>query len=75
MAIAHHLMLRLVDSRVIAPTEASRLELARSVLTIGRDYDLLAFGAADTHAHLEAACSERDATSLRDVPSRRLVAN
>ena len=54
-------MLRLADSRIIAPTEGSRLELACSVLTRGSDYGLLAFRAVDTHVHIEAACSERDA--------------
>ncbi len=54
-------MLGLVDRRVIAPTVAARCGLARSVLTIGREYSLLAFRGSDTHVHVESACSEADA--------------
>ena len=64
MAIAHHIMLRLVDSRVIAPTEPARCVLARSILGVGRDLGLLAFRGSDIHVHVEAVCSRRAAGEL-----------
>jgi len=54
--LAHHLMLRLRDDRVIAPTTAARRTLAGVVLGLGREPGLLAFSGADTHVHLLVAC-------------------
>jgi len=56
--LAHHLMLRLRDDRVIAPTTAARRTLAGVVLVLGlgREPGLLAFSGADTHVHLLVAC-------------------
>ena len=61
MAIGHHLMLRLEDGRVLVKCQAERRKLARSVLRVGRDHELLAFGLADNHLHAEAACDEASA--------------
>jgi hypothetical protein len=61
MAIAHHIILRLADDRVMARNVAERRRLARCVLRVGRGYRLLAFRAADNHIHIEAACGELDA--------------
>ena len=57
-------MLRLRDDRVIALDLAARRTLARTVLKAGRSCGLLAFRAADTHLHLEVACSRPEAGGL-----------
>lgn len=62
--IGYHIMLRLEDDRVIAPTEGARRQLARIVLERGRAYRLLGLGSADTHGHLLAACGRRAAGEL-----------
>ena len=59
MALGHHIMLRLDDSRVIAPVVEDRRAMARAVLKAGRPFRLLAFRAADTHLHLEVACDPK----------------
>ena len=64
MSLAHHLMLRLRDDRVVATTLPARRALARAVLKAGRACTLLAFRAADTHLHIEAACDRVDAGQL-----------
>jgi hypothetical protein len=64
MPLAHHIMLRLIDSRVIATNVAARRELARTVLEVGNSYRLIALGGADTHIHAEALCSLRDANQF-----------
>jgi hypothetical protein len=61
MALGQHIMLRLIDDRVIAVGAAQRRRLARSVLRIGREHGLLGLGAADTHLHLETLGDERNA--------------
>ncbi len=62
-SIGYQLVLRLQDDRVIAPHATSRRALARSVLAVGRERGLLAFGAADTHLHLLVLC-DRGAAGL-----------
>jgi hypothetical protein len=62
--IGQHLMLRLEDDRVIAPSVAARRALARCVLRCGRPFGLLAFAAPDTHLHLLALCSALLAAEL-----------
>ncbi len=70
--IGHHIMLRCDDDRVLAPSTAQRRALARAVHRATRDLPLLAFGAADTHLHLEllgdrataGAAAQRVACSL-----------
>ena len=64
MAIAQHIVLRLADSRVVAPSSAARRLVARVVLEQGRGDGLLAFGLADTHQHLLVACSREAAGQL-----------
>ena len=64
MSVAQHIMLRLVDDRVIAATKDARRLVARSVLRIGRSFGLLAFRSADSHIHNQAACSAREAGEL-----------
>lgn len=61
MAIGYHLMLRLQDERVLVKCQAERRTLARCVLRVGRDHELLAFGLADNHLHAEAAGDEASA--------------
>ena len=51
------------DGRVLATTPATRRILARSVLELGRDAELLAFAQPDNHLHAiaprdESACNE-----------------
>ncbi len=51
-ALAHHLVLRLEESRLLAPTPPARRWLAGSLVRCGGPDGLLAFGIADTHAHV-----------------------
>ena len=67
--VGHHLILRLRDDRVLAPDTRARRRLARSVLAVAADFELLAFRAADSHLHLEAACDRARAGEL----ARRLA--
>lgn len=50
--IAQHLMLRLSDDRILTPTPAAQRAFARAVHAVGAEGGLLAFRAADTHAHV-----------------------
>jgi len=59
-----HIRLRLRDDRVIAPTIEHRRVLARIVFSQAREERLLAFGAPDTHGHLEAAVDRQTAGQL-----------
>ena len=63
-ALAHHLMLKLRDKRVIAPTRAARRRLARSVLDRADEFHVVAFRAADNHIHLLALCDRPAAGEL-----------
>jgi hypothetical protein len=61
--IGHHVMCRLVDSRVIAPTTQERRLVSRIVLAKCRKHRLLCFNVPDTHLHLviaemESICNE-----------------
>jgi hypothetical protein len=49
--LAHHLMFRPADGRVLALDVVGIRTVARVVLTCGWDAGLLAFGLADTHLH------------------------
>ncbi len=62
--LGFHLSLRLADDRVIAPSAEARREVAAAVLKVGREAELLAFGLADTHLHLLAACDRGAAGRL-----------
>jgi hypothetical protein len=50
--IGFHLVLRLIDDRVIAPTVTHRRALAHVVYEQGEQRGLIAFRAADTHLHI-----------------------
>ncbi len=62
--LGYHLMFRLDDDRVIAPSDAARRTLARTVYRVSAGFKLLAFGAADTHLHVVALCDRRRAGQL-----------
>ena len=64
MALGQHIVVRLADSRVIAPAAVERRRVARSVLELCRGHELLAFGLADTHLHLLVACDREAAGQL-----------
>jgi len=53
--LGSHMMFRLEDDRVIAPSIRHRRALARAVYRVCAHYQLICFGAADTHLHLELA--------------------
>ena len=56
--VGHQCVMRLKRDRVIAPTEAERRLLARTVLTVGRDFPIVAFRFGDTHGHMAVAADE-----------------
>lgn len=62
--LGFHIRFRLLDDRVIAPTIAARRILARTILELGRDHGLYAFGCADTHVHLAARVDRATAGRL-----------
>jgi hypothetical protein len=77
MAIGQHICMRLSNDAVIASTPAERRTLARVVLEKGREADLLAFGQADNHLHLETASRRAEAGRLAhdvEVSLRRRLA-
>lgn len=53
--IAFHIVVNLVDRRVIAPSVDSRCTVARVIHRLGPAAKLLAFGFADTHGHIVVA--------------------
>lgn len=50
--LGFHIMLRLADGRLLAPTVGERRVLARALLAQGVRRGLVAFGLADTHLHV-----------------------
>jgi hypothetical protein len=58
--LAHHVILRLTDGRVLASSVEARRGLASLVLNRGPSCGLLAFRGSDTHLHALMACG-RDA--------------
>jgi hypothetical protein len=60
-ALAWHVMLRLVDGRVLAGCVAERRVLARTVLEHGQHAGMLVFRAADTHLHAILVTSRQEA--------------
>lgn len=62
--LAWHLIFRTDDDRVIAPGNAERRLLARTVYRIADDAGLLGFGAADNHLHLVVVCTRERAGRL-----------
>lgn len=62
--LGYHLTARLTDDRVLAPTAAARRELASIIYDQGEERGLVAFGAADNHLHIAAACDRATASEL-----------
>jgi hypothetical protein len=60
-ALAWHVMMRLKEDAVIAPSPNARRKLAHIFHWHGRGVGLLAFSAADTHLHALLFCSREDA--------------
>jgi hypothetical protein len=56
--VGNQCVMRLKRDRVIAPTEPERRLLARTVLTVGRDFPIVAFRFGDTHGHMAVAAEE-----------------
>ncbi|MFZ5476214.1 MAG: hypothetical protein ACOZNI_05510 [Myxococcota bacterium] len=50
--LGFHLILRLGDDRVIAPSHAERLRVARQLARYAREFPILAWKLADTHLHV-----------------------
>ena len=50
--LGHHVILRLGDDRVIAPSRAERRRWARRLCSLARDVPIVAWKLADTHLHL-----------------------
>lgn len=61
MALAWHMMMRLREDAVIAPSVQSRQTVSRIFLRKGRDFGLVAFCAADTHLHSMCIANRADA--------------
>lgn len=61
---AHHIRLRPRGAWVIADSPEARRVVVRTVLDLGRSRNLLAFGLADNHLHLEAVCDRAEAGKL-----------
>ena len=60
-ALGWHIMMRLREDAVIAPSANARRTTARIFHRHGREAGLLAFGAADTHLHSVVCCSRETA--------------
>lgn len=58
-ALRHHLMVQLDDGSVIAPSILERRCVARAVLKVGRDLQLLAFRAAGMRLHMAGSAGTR----------------
>jgi hypothetical protein len=67
MAIGEHIRCRLRNDAPIASSIEQRRIVARTVLEIGRPFDLLSFGLADTHLHTETASQGGGAEYARRV--------
>lgn len=61
---AHHIRLRPKGSWAIADTPEARRLVVRAVLDRGKAAQMLAFGLADNHLHIEAACDRARAGRL-----------
>ncbi len=55
--IGWHIIFRLIDDRVIAPSVEARRTCARVIAGIGREADLLLFSVPDNHGHSVVGCS------------------
>lgn len=56
-AVGQHVMMRLVDDRVLVKTPTDFRTIARVLLARGERRELVAFGAADNHIHAVLTCS------------------
>jgi hypothetical protein len=59
--LATHVTYHLADDRVIVHTRGARLQLARAVLRVCRDVELVAFHCIANHLHLLVACERSEA--------------
>ena len=72
-AMGQHIMLRLSDDRVIAPTTGIRRMVSRTVLRLARNAGLLAFRCVDTHLHMSTLTSREKAGRLAQAVESSLV--
>lgn len=72
-AVGQHIMLRLADDRVIAPTTAMQRMVARTVLRLASNTGLLAFRCVDTHLHINSLTSRVRAGKLAHAVESSLV--
>ncbi|MCC6522121.1 MAG: hypothetical protein IT373_05620 [Polyangiaceae bacterium] len=75
--LGQHIVMRLREDRVLAPTVEARRAFARAVLRVAEPFALLATRASDTHVHLLVACPEPEARELGrrlGVSLRRVLA-
>jgi hypothetical protein len=72
-AIGHHIVMQLCDGRVLAATPSTRRQLARSVLKVSRDSELLAFAQPDNHLHGVDHDPLHESTNLCDLLGLRLT--
>src|SRR5687767_10756998 len=50
--LGYHVILRLGDDRVIAPSRGERRRFARKLAALAREFPVLAWKLADTHLHV-----------------------
>jgi hypothetical protein len=62
--LGFHLTFRLLDGRVLAPTELHRRMGARAIVRIGARRGLVAYGIADTHLHVVVLLDRDEAGKL-----------
>jgi hypothetical protein len=67
MALGEHIRCRLRSDGPIASSVEQRRIVARTVLEIGRPFDLLSFGLSDTHLHMETGRESGGAEYARRV--------
>ncbi len=72
-SMGQHIMLRLSDDRVIAPTVAMQRMVARTVFRLARTLGLLAFRCVDTHLHISALTPRKKAGRLAQAVESTLV--
>ncbi len=59
-----HLVLRLQDDRVLAPSVATRRRLARVLTALAQDFPLLVWRVVDTHLHVLGLLTEAEVAEL-----------
>lgn len=63
-SLGFHVILRLGDDRVIAPSLAERRRWARELCALAREFDVVAWKLADTHLHILVLGTLERATEL-----------